>query len=224
MEIEVKFVLPNEHIYRRLVEVAELGGLRLGATEVKHVHDQYVDTAHTAFLRAGFSCRLRAVGDARIVTIKSIEAPDSAVHQREEFEVRLTQAQASGGVEQWPDSEATDFVKLLSEDRPLDVLFHLKQERHVRLATRPGDDRPILEVSVDSVEFGDGITGQVYELEAEVLSAGRLADLESVTVELIEHWAVLPQASSKFERGLALCCPELRSVLGAQKDLPRSLA
>ena len=224
LEIEAKFILPDEHIFRRLVDVDELGGLRLSTAQVKQVRDRYVDTAQGAFLRGGYACRLRAVGDVRLVTLKSIAVADDAVHRREEVEVRLTPTQASGPVDLWPASEATDFARHFCAGQPLELLFELQQERHVRLATRRGEDQPVIEVSVDHVCFSDDSVCQVYELEAELLPAGRLADLTPLTVELIEQWALLPQAMSKFERGLALCCPELSLVLAAQRNSPRSLA
>ena len=92
------------------------------------------------------------------------------------------------------------------------------------MATRPGEDRPVAEVSVDLVRFSDGATVQAYELEAELLPAGQVADLEPLIAELIEQWAVLPQPTSKFERGLALCCPELIPALAERKTQARSPA
>jgi inorganic triphosphatase YgiF len=224
LEIEAKFILPDEPTFRRLVEVLDLGGLRLGAAQVKHVRDRYLDTASGSFLRAGYACRVRSMGDMRLVTLKSIVAIAGVYHHREEIEVRLTPAQASGRVDHWPASQATSLARQVSEGQPLKLLFELQQERHVRLATRASEHRPVAEISIDSVRFDDNGASAGFELEAELLPAGQLADLDLLTAELIERWALLPQAESKFERGLALCCPQLGALLTAHKNSSRSLA
>lgn len=224
MEIEAKFVLPDESTFRRLVEVKELGGLRLDAAQVKQVHDRYLDTPSGSFLREGYACRVRAVGDIRLVTLKSIVAVTGAYHHREEIEAQLSPAQASGHVDPWPDSQAARFARQVLGGQPLELLFELQQERHVRLATRLGEERPIAEISVDSVRFGDDGSGHVYELEVELLQSGQLSDLDPLTRELMGPWALVPQEVSKFERGLSLCCPQLGAVIAMHKNSQRSLA
>lgn len=225
MEIEAKFTVLDLQTFKQLAEVDELAGLRLGKVRVKLVHDCYMDTAQRAFLLAGYTCRLRTVGEVRIVTLKSFATATGALHQRQELEVQLPEATpGSDGqhVDLWPDSEATSFARELSGGQPLGRLFELRQERHVRLATRLGEDQAVAEVSIDLVHFGDDTTVPAYELEVELLPGGRVADLEPVTTELIERWAVLPESTSKFERGLALCCPELISALAESKTQTRS--
>lgn len=213
MEIEAKFIVPDDPTFQRLIEVDTLAGLRLGRARVKVVHDRYLDTATRCFLLGGYACRLRDTGDACVVTLKSIGQPSSALHRREEFEVRLTPAQAAGPVDLWPPSEASDLARMVSAGQPLELLFEMHQERHVRLALRPGESQPQLEISVDRVSYDDGSSASIYEFEAEVLPAGQVADLELLIAELPEHWSVLPQTASKFEQGLALCCPDLLAEL-----------
>lgn len=225
MEIEAKFAVRDPLTFNQLVEVDELAGLCLGKARVKLVHDRYLDTAQRAFLLAGYACRLRTVGDARIVTLKSFTAASGALHQREELEVELipaTPESAGHLIDLWPDSQATTLVRELSDGQPLGLLFELQQERHVRLATRRGSNSLVAEVSLDVVRFNPGAAALTFELEAELLPGGRVADLEAVIAELNERWAVLPESTSKFERGLALCCPELISALAERKIEARS--
>lgn len=225
MEIEAKFKVLDVQTFKQLAEVDELAGLRLGKVRVKLVHDCYLDTAQRTFLLAGYTCRLRTVGEVRIVTLKSFAAATGALHQRQELEVQLPAAIPGSDdqhVDLWPGSEATSLARELSGDQPLGLLFELRQERHVRLATRLGEDQAVAEVSIDLVSFGDDATVPVYELEIELLPGGRLVDLEPVIAELIERWAVLPEPTSKFERGMALCCPELISALAEGKTQTRS--
>lgn len=225
MEIEAKFTVLDLQTFKQLAEVDELAGLHLGKARVKHVRDCYLDTDQRAFLLAGYTCRLRTVGEARIVTLKSFAVATGALHQRQELEVQLPAATpGSDGqhVDLWPDSEATSFARGVSGGQPLGLLVELRQERHVRLATRLDEDQAVAEVSIDLVRFGDGATVPTYELEVELLPGGQVVDLEPVIAELIERWAVLPQATSKFERGLALCCPELISALAENRTQTRS--
>ena len=224
MEIEAKFTVLDLQTFKQLAEVDELAGLRLGKARVKLVHDCYLDTAQGGFLLAGYACRLRTVGETRIVTLKSFTSATGALHHREELEVQLTPAtpwSAGQRVDLWPASEATTLARELSDGQPLGLLFEFQQERRVRLATRPGEDQAVAEVSLDLVRFGASAGVQAYELEAELLPGGLVADLEPMIAELIERWAVLPEPISKFERGLALCCPELLEVLAERKAQAR---
>ncbi len=90
-----------------------------------------------------------------------------------------------------------------------------------KVLARLDEDQAVAEVSIDLVRFGDDTTVPTYELEVELLPGGQVVDLEPVIAELIERWAVLPQATSKFERGLALCCPELISALAENRTQTR---
>jgi inorganic triphosphatase YgiF len=217
MEIEAKFILPTHQAFVKLAEVESLAGLHLKPALVTRVRDRYLDTAEAALLRAGYACRLRAVGDARLLTLKSLAPASDALHRREEVQAGMTPAQAAGPVDGWPPSTAVDLARTLSAGQPLELLFELEQERHVRVAARFGEDRPVVEISLDRVRFDDADPFSIYELEAELLPAGEMADLEILMAELVEGWAVSPQAVSKFERGLALCCPELLAALGDPK-------
>lgn len=208
VEIEAKFIVPDPPTFARLVAVESLAGMRLGLVTVKPVNDRYMDTADAAILRAGYACRIRTVGDARIVTLKSLTPPSDALHRREEVEVRLTPVEVAGPVDRWPASEAASLAQTLTAGQPLEVLFEIRQERFVRQAARHGQDQPVVEISVDRVWF-DAIDPPIYELEAELLPEGTLADLENLSAELVGRWAVQPQAVSKFQRGLARCRPAL---------------
>ena len=94
MEIEAKFIVLDHQTFKQLVEVDELAGLRLGKAQVKLVHDRYLDTAQGAFLLAGYACRLRTVGEASIVTLKSFAAASRRPASTPGVEVRLTPAEA----------------------------------------------------------------------------------------------------------------------------------
>ena len=50
-------------------------------------------------------------------------------------------------------------------------------------------------------------------MEAELLPAGNLADLQALIDELHHGWGLAPDLLSKFDRGLAAAQPHLASLL-----------
>ena len=210
MEIEAKFVIPDEATLQRLLEMRELGGFRLEPGPTQQVSDSYRDTAGRAIYRGGYACRIRREGDKKIATLKGLGMAEGAVHKRAEHEVtldgggpRLGEAPAD-----WPASTARKLALALSQGEPLIELFSLSQQRHTRtvhaaVSTSEGD-RLVAELSLDVVEMhiGDEVKA-TFELEAELASAGTLDDLALVVADLRSKWQLQPQPRSKFEQGLA---------------------
>jgi inorganic triphosphatase YgiF len=218
VEIEAKFLVPDYSTFVQLSEMGFLAGLRLGPARVQPVHDRYLDTADAAILRAGYACRLRTVGEGTLVTLKSLTPASDALHQRKEIEAYLGSTEDAELIDLWPSSEASELVRVLSAGQPLELLFELKQERSTKLAARPDQAEPVVAISLDCLRFDEN-DPPIYELEAELLPAGRLSDLDGLIADLTARWALQPQAISKFERGLARCCPALTAALARQREL-----
>lgn len=197
-EIEAKFTIPDEPTFRRLLEVAELGPFRLEAGPTQEVYDRYRDTLGRDILRGNYACRLRLKGEKRIVILKELGRAEGAIHQRAEYEAIL--ADAGDTPLDWPPGSTRDLVLRLSKGAPLHDLFALRQIRHIRILYDNG--RAVAELSLDRVE--NTSLNQIYlELEAELLPEGTLEDLRILCDEVQEHWGLLPEPRSKFERGLA---------------------
>ncbi len=210
MEIEAKFIVPDEATLRGLLEMRELGGFRLEPGPTKQVSDSYRDTADRAIYRGGYACRIRRKDDKRSATLKGLGTADGAVHQRAEHEVMLDGGSSRLGESpaDWPASEARGLALALSQGEPLIELFRLSQQRHTRtvhaaVSTSEGD-RLVAELSLDVVEMHTGDDAKAtFELEAELASDGTMDDLALMVADLRDRWQLQPQPRSKFEQGLA---------------------
>ncbi len=219
MEIEAKFVVPDEQTLQSLLEARELGGFRLEPGPTQQVSDSYRDTADRAIYRGGYACRIRHKGERQIAALKGLGGTEGAIHERAEYEVGATLAaahpraiheraeyevtlDAGEAPAAWPASPARDLALALSHGEPLTELFSLSQQRHTR-TVRAGDRR-VAELSLDVVRMrvGDG-TETTFEVEVELLPAGTLDDLALMVADLEDNWRLQPQPRSKFERGLA---------------------
>ena len=200
MEIEVKFNLPDAETFHRLQAVESLAGLALAAQQIKQVHDTYLDTPARAILSAGYACRRREQGDEMLITVKQLGGAQGALHRREELEVTLPADQAPAA---WPDSPARDKVLAIIGAQSLAPLFDLHQTRTVRTIARDG--QPVAELSLDDVHVKVGEHEHIYqELEVELKPGGTEQELTALADCLQNEWGLRPEASSKFERALAL--------------------
>ena len=210
VEIEAKFVVPDEATLQRLLEMRELGGFRLEPGPTKQVSDSYRDTADRAIYRGGYACRIRRKDDKQIATLKGLGMAEGAVHKRVEHEVTLDGGGPRLGESpaDWPASPPRKLAMALSQGEPLIELFSLSQQRHTRtvhaaVSTSEGD-RLVAELSLDVVEMHIGDEAKTtFELEAELASDGTTDDLALMVADLRDNWQLQPQPRSKFEQGLA---------------------
>jgi CHAD domain-containing protein len=202
MEIEAKFVIPDETIYRRLLDANELAGLSLEHGPTVDVHDQYVDTEDGKLLAAGYACRLRAEGGGFLLTLKSTGQARDAIHRRDEREAILPAFDLDP--ERWPEGPARELAAGLAAGAPLRPLLEVHQTR-ARRNVRDGE-RVIGEMTVDAVATDGGRPAgpeRYHELEIELKGDGTEDDLARLAAELQDSWHLPPQRSSKFERALA---------------------
>ena len=205
MEIEAKFIVPDEATLQRLLEMRELGGFRLDPGPTKQVSDSYRDTTDRAIYCGGYACRIRRQGDEQIATLKGLDDAEGAVHERAEHEVPLDAGEAPAD---WPASPARKLALALTQGEPLIELFSLSQQRHTRtvhaaVSTSEGD-RLVAELSLDVVEMHIGDEAKTtFEVEVELAPDGTLDDLALMVADLRDKWQLHPQPRSKFEQGLA---------------------
>jgi inorganic triphosphatase YgiF len=215
MEIEAKFIVPDQTTFDRLLRVETLAKCTLSPARLKHLHDQYLDTASGGFLRSGYACRVRMDGDGgRLLTLKSLTPAHGLLHQREELEVRLP-AHLDLDPAGWPACDATALASQLGQGQPLTPLFELHQERYQRLATPVGGATPAVELSIDRISF-DSTADDLLGVEAELLPGYDRTTLQAIIDHLHQDWGLTPEPISKFERGLAQARPELFSLMRAR--------
>jgi CHAD domain-containing protein len=208
LEVEAKFSILDERMFRQLLAACSLAGFRLADASVAKFHDQYLDTAGRTILAAGYGCRLRITDGHYLLTVKGLGSASGPIHRRAEYEVELPEPL---GPADWPPCPARDLILSLCDDELLLPLFDIEQTRHKRTLYSQG--RRIAELSLDHVRVMQGSeeVTTYLELEAELLADGHVADLERLAAELQEGWGLAPQSRSKFERGLGLVGGQVRS-------------
>ncbi len=214
MEVELKYDLCSEQVFRKLLEATGLGAFRLEPIETLEIHDRYLDTEDQALLEGGYACRLRhehgsspqGEGGRYLATVKGLGDASGAFHRRPEHEVALPKPLPPLD---WPSGPPRDLVLALCGERPLLPLFDVTQERHRRYVY--DQDRAVAVLSLDRVQFYSDQQGRgsTLELEVELLPDGNRQDLDDLALELGGREGLIPQPLSKFERGLALLHAEL---------------
>ncbi len=213
MEIEAKLAVPDAATFAALRQAETLAGMEAGPEVRKSVHDRYLDTEDRQLLRHGFACRVRATGDGWLATLKGLGTGEGGLHRRAELEVILPAGESD--VHDWPAGEAREVALRLSGGQPLELVFEMWQERHVRLLRPgPGED-PAIELSLDVVRRDGADAPPIYELEGELLPGGNVQQLELLMETLREQWGLIPEPRSKFERGLPPADAELLAALRA---------
>jgi len=209
MEIEAKYTVLDPKTLAQLAALSHLAGFSIADVEVRRITDTYLDTPSQDLMAAGYACRRRRSGDKSAINLKSLGVNDGTIHRREELAVAIDES-AMAEPARWPVSPARDAVQSISgaesrgADQKLVPLFELTQERRIRHIL---DERQeaIAELSLDAVACSGGGRQQTFtELEIELLEPGNEAQLAHIVAALTEFPGVVPQPTSKFERGLAM--------------------
>ena len=197
MEIEAKYTT-SRFIFDKLLKADALGEYRLETMEEQLVTDHYLDTGDRDIRKGGYAFRVREKNGRWLLTVKGLGKTESAIHQREEYEVEI---QSDAPPQQWPDSPARDLVFSLTHSRPLVELFVIRQHRTLCKVFR--GERLVGELSLDVVDMGSfGQRERTYEVEVELESHGTLEDLQVLDGILQSNYGLRPETRSKFERAM----------------------
>jgi CHAD domain-containing protein len=201
LEIEAKFSIPDERTFQQLLDTTALAGFTLGEVAAAELHDRYLDTTDGDIQAGGYAFRLRRWDDRYQVTLKSLGGAAGAIHRRIEHEIELAEPLLPGD---WPSSAMRDLVLRLSGGKPLATVLEVEQSRHTRLLCDGG--RRVAELNLDHVRMrlGETLAATYLEFEAELLPGGCEEEIERLSRELQEKWALVPESRSKFERGLGI--------------------
>jgi len=209
MEVEAKFLVPDEATLAQLIETASLAGCDIEPGEARRDVDTFLDTPDRRLLAAGYYFRRRETGDGVRFTLKQLVAPSDGVLRREEIESLVA---ADVPVAEWPAGELRQRVELLTGGEPLEAMLTLSQVRVVRVVRR--GRREIAELSLDRVTATapDGDRGWL-EAEVEARGRGGDADVTTLAAELRDEWGLVPEGRAKFTRALELAGDEDDGVL-----------
>ncbi len=215
LEIEAKFVLPDDSLFVRLRESPELTpGYKLGDPFEQVVIDRYLDAPDLRLLRQGYGLRVRSVQSQQVVTLKSRRISDpSAVFRRTEIEAPLGPMAQVKQVTGWPEEVAAAVTPLLGKAR-LATLCVLKQHRIKRAvyARQSRTGRPlkrprvVAELSLDTVHIHAKLTGpalaHTYELEIELASGASEEELLVLVDAVKSQMKTEASPQSKLEHAL----------------------
>ena len=214
MEVEAKFLVPDEETLARLIETASLAGCAVEKGEPRRDVDTFLDTPDRRLLAAGYYFRRRETGDGVRLTLKQLVAPSEGMLRREEIEALVA---ADVPVAEWPAGELRTRVEQLTGGEPLEAMLTLSQVRVARVVRR--GRKEIAELSLDRVTASapDGDRGW---LEAEVEARGRGADgdVAALAAVLRDEWGLVPEGRAKFTRALELAGDEDDGVLMAAAE------
>lgn len=200
MEVEAKFLVPDEETLARLIEVASLADCDVEPGEARRDVDTYLDTPDRRLLAGGFYFRRRETSDGVRLTLKELVAPSEGMLRREEIEAMVA---ADVPVAEWPAGPLRKRVEQLSGGEVLEPLLTLAQTRVARVVRRGRLE--VAELSLDRVTASapDGERGW---LEAEVEARGRGGDVDvaALAAVLRDEWGLVPEGRAKFTRALEL--------------------
>lgn len=216
MEIEAKYSVLDPETTQALEALSEIVGFDVVPGETRQIVDTYLDTPDHALMAAGYACRRRQSGGTSRINLKGLGSSDGTVHRREELALTIDEADLTTP-QAWPKGAARKTVLDIGQGQALTVLFEVHQTRTIRYLEDSRRGR-IAELSLDQLELRGGKWQQsVTELEVELLDAGVEADLEAITKALVRQPGLVPQPTSKFERGMGLAYRY--SGIGAELDL-----
>ena len=204
MEVEAKFLVPDEATLARLIETETLAGCDVEPGAARRDVDTFLDTPERRLLAAGYYFRRRETDDGVRLTLKQLVAPSEGVLRREEIEALVA---ADVPVAEWPDGELRQRVEQLTGGEPLQPMLTLSQVRVARVVRR--GRREIAELSLDRVTATapDGDRGWL-EAEVEARGRGGEGDVAALAAELRDEWGLVPEGRAKFTRALELAGDE----------------
>ena len=214
MEVEAKFLVPDEETLARLIEVESLAGCSVAPGEARHDADTFLDTAGRRLLTAGFYFRRRETSDGVRLTLKKLVAPSEGVLRREEIESLVA---ADVPVTEWPAGPLRERMEELTGGELLEPMLTLAQTRVARVVRR--GRREIAELSLDRVTASapDGDRGWL-EAEVEARGQGGDADVAALATALRDEWGLTPEGRAKFTRALELAGEDDDGVLFAAAE------
>ena len=205
LEVEAKFRIPDEKVFRHLLNATALTGYPFAELRVVEFHDRYHDTNDRAILSAGYAYRIRQQGERYTATLKGLGRAADGIHRRLELQVPLAKPSPP---RMWPPGKTRELALQLCDHKLLLPLLEIRQVRHSRMVL--AQDCAIAEFSLDRVSVcrGNDSIAVYVELEIELLPQGSEGDLDRLVSGVKDVWGLEPEARSKFERAWITLYPE----------------
>lgn len=206
MEIEAKFPICDERLWKKYRECAGIGAYRLGVVKESLVVDEYFDTLDGAIRRAGYNLRVRTCDGKKHVTIKSVQSTHSRFSVREETEFPLHGDPLD--VANWLNPEADELIKPLLYAKALCHIVQLRQHRAERPLLQYG--QALATMSLDDVQvwYAGSQLDEFLVLEIELVPGEEVTILDQIVAVLVSD-GLVPQPVAKLKRAMAAVEQEL---------------
>lgn len=198
MEIESKFLVPEETDFKALENLTGLASYSLSEAKIQIIEDTFLDTENKDIMAAGYYLRVRkASGEkGKWVTIKSLGGFEGGTHRREEYVSFLPEGLS---VLECPSLRIRNMIFEFTSGLDLSPLITLKQKRIIRKLNL--EERQVAELYLDRVNLKSESRKKLYnEFEVELKSGGTVKDLETIRDFLLSHYSLVESPFSKFER------------------------
>lgn len=198
MEIESKFLVPNEKDFQTLESLPELASYVLSEARVLLNEDVFLDTESRTVMAAGYYLRLRKTQgeNGAWVTIKSLGGFEGGTHRREEYVSFLPEGVS---VLECPNLRIRNMIFEFTAGLDLFPLLSLNQKRIIRQVK--SGEKTIAETYLDRVSLkSKGKEKHYNEFEVELKDEGTPKDLKDIRNFLLKHCDLSENPYSKFER------------------------
>lgn len=200
-EIELKLTCTDSSIWEQIMTAQSLTELAVpGGGGRELLEARYFDTATYCLQKAKLAYRIRREGEEWIATVKGGGVSSGGLHERQEWNVVVSDAQPDITV-----FEGTDIGKKLIGlvgDQVLEPILITKFERRTLDIIMP--DGSEIEVAADQGTIVAGCkSAPILEVELE-LKSGKPSALFQLGAALAREYPLLPESDSKFYRGLKL--------------------
>ncbi|MFC1698057.1 CYTH domain-containing protein [Nanoarchaeota archaeon] len=204
MEIESKFIAPNERIYSGL-EKRGFGVYKVLKIAQKHNLDTYFDTEDHHLYRSKITYRLRVVNKKKIkVTFKRKVSTKGSLYKREEFEETINENDLNDFHERTLKIQPVHEINQFIGDRLLHKALVVNNNRTVVILQTPSGHE--IEMALDRIVYS-GVHGKAkrsFEIELESINATEREIQDAATALNNAYPRLVPSPDSKYNRGLKL--------------------
>jgi CHAD domain-containing protein len=206
-EIEWQFDAPDlEVVQQWLAKCAQGQEITVQPDKTCQQQDTYCDTADWRISQAGYTLRVRRIGDQAETTLKSVVSAEKgkARHRREINEDLPTPAPTEDALSllQHAQGDVSRRARALAGAHPLRRLFELHTQRQVyqlRIAGEPAGEIALDETCIIARPRGKEVHLQRVEVEVQ---DDKNANLAAFVIEMCQACELRPAMVTKFEAGL----------------------
>ncbi|AKB20210.1 MULTISPECIES: CHAD domain-containing protein [unclassified Methanosarcina] len=198
MEIESKFLVPEETDFKELENLSRLASYTISEAQIQIIEDTFLDTENKDIMAAGYYLRIRkAAGEkGKWVTIKSLGGFENGTHWREEYVSFLPERLS---VLECPNLRIRNMIFEFTSGLDLYPLITLKQKRLIHKLNLK--EKHVADLYLDRVNLKSESRKKLYnEFEVELKNEGTVKDLEIIRDFLLSHYSLVESPFSKFER------------------------